>query len=94
MKDDRGLYYYPYPQNKKTRMYVKKSQGDIWFRLFNDKIPELWDEHDWVPYSAIAKAAAMYEQKSGGFDPVRAYDVEIAEALIKDEENNSGSKKS
>lgn len=86
MKDNRGLYYYPYPQNKQTRMYVRKSQGNIWFRLFNENIPELWDEHGWVPHNAIVKATAMYHQEKSGFNPSKAYDLEIAKALIKHEE--------
>jgi hypothetical protein len=86
MKDDRGLYYYPYPHNKQTRMYVRKSQGIIWFRLFNENTPELWDEHGWVPHDAIIKAAAMYDRKNSAFNPTEAYDPEIAKALIKDEE--------
>lgn len=82
MKDDKGLYYYPYPNNKQTRMYVKKSEGQIWFRLWSAAIPELWDEHGWVPYDAIRRAADMHKRGSDGFDPKRAYDISIAERLF------------
>ena len=35
MKDkDGGLYYYPFPENKQVRMYVKKSDGSIMFRMW------------------------------------------------------------
>jgi hypothetical protein len=82
MRDERGLYYYPYPANKQTRMYVKKSRGVIWFRLWNSKMPELWDEHDWVPYDAILKASEMRKKGNSSFDPSKAYDINIAEDLL------------
>lgn len=81
MKDERGLYYLPYPQNPQTRMYVLRRADDIYFRLWNAKDPTLWEEHGWVPWGAIRKASAMYEGK-GAFDPVRAYDIRVAEAVL------------
>jgi hypothetical protein len=80
MKDERGLYYYPSPGNHRVRMYVKAQDGVIWFRMWNADDPLLWEQHDWVPYGAIQKAAEMYTGKN--FDPRRAYDIEIAQALI------------
>ncbi len=68
MKDERGLYYLPYPQNPQTRMYVRRGPDDIYFRLWNAKDPKLWEEHDWVPWGAIRKASAMYARK-GPFRP-------------------------
>ena len=82
MKDDRGLYYHPYPQNKRVRMYVRKFGDDIEFRLWNQDAPELWEEHGWVPYEAIKQAALMYKGKS--MDPQRVYDFNVASALIKE----------
>ncbi len=84
MKDERGLYYYLSPGNRRLRMYVKQAEGVIWFRMWNADDPQLWEQHDWVPYGAILKAAEMYTGKN--FDPRRAYDLEIAKALI--EENS------
>ncbi|MFZ7124604.1 MAG: hypothetical protein ACOWWM_00410 [Desulfobacterales bacterium] len=84
MKDDLGLYYYPYPGNQKTRMYVRRKDGDIWFRLWNADDPELWDEHGWVPHGAIREAIKMF-RKTGDFDPAEAYDVRVAEDLIRRE---------
>ena len=49
MKDDRGLYYYPNPLQKKFRMYVKEMHGEICFRMWNSEDPELWKTHGWVP---------------------------------------------
>ncbi|MFO8082914.1 MAG: hypothetical protein R6U27_01190 [Desulfobacterales bacterium] len=83
MQDDKGHYYYPYPGNKQTRMYVKKSQDIIWFRLWNQQIPELWDEHGWVPYDAILEASKMYQKKGKKiFDPQHVYDIDVAKALV------------
>jgi hypothetical protein len=80
MKDDRGLYYYPFPNNKRVRMYVRRNLDEIEFRLWNQDDSQLWESHGWVPYSAILQAQKMYEGR--GFDPKRAYDLEAAEALI------------
>ena len=80
MKDDRGLYYFPFPQNKSVRMYVREKDGAVWFRLWNADDSKLWDEHGWVPYGAIKQAEAMYD--GDGFDPGKAYDLQAATALI------------
>jgi hypothetical protein len=82
MKDARGFFYYPFPQNKRVRMYVRSQAGEIEFRLWNQDDPQLWEEHGWVPHTAIQQAKAMYQ--GGPFDPNRAYDLSLAEALIKE----------
>ena len=87
MKDKLGLYYYPFPSNKRVRMYVEQRDGMIWFRLWNADDPNLWEEHGWVPYGAIQKAKDLYEGK--GFDPGRAYDIQAATAVIEEHENDS-----
>ena len=81
MKDSLGLYYNPFPQNKKVRVYVREQEGMICFRLWNRDIPELWQEHGWVPYGAIKQAMGMYGGKD--FDPEKVYDLEVAKMLIK-----------
>jgi hypothetical protein len=83
MKDDRGNYYYPFPQNKQVRMYIHEKDDMIYFRLWNADDPELWVQHGWIPYDAILQAQAMYEQKNR-FDPRKAYDLEIAKAVLKE----------
>ena len=83
MKDRLGLYYYPNPLNKKFRMYVSETDGEICFRMWKADDPELWNRHEWVPYGAIQKAAEMYE--GGALDPMQAYDIEIAKALLKED---------
>ena len=84
MKDDRGLYYHPQPQNKRVRMYVRKFGSEVQFRLWNQDLTELWEEHGWVAHEAIQQAAKMYEGKKA-FDPGQVYDINIAEELLAEE---------
>lgn len=83
MKDERGQYYYPFPQNKRVHMYVQEKEGEIFFRLWNADDPKLWTDHGWIPYDAILQAAAMYKKKND-FDPDRAYDLGAAKAALKE----------
>ena len=80
MKDDRGLYYHPQPQNKRVRMYVRRFGSEIQFRLWNQDIPDLWEEHGWVPFEAVQQAAKMFAGKA--FNPGQVYDIHVAEALL------------
>ena len=81
MEDDRGRYYYPFPQNKHVRMYVRKgAQEELEFRLWNQDDPHMWEAHGWVPYSAVEQAKAMY--KGGPFDPQQAYDPLLAKETL------------
>ncbi len=82
MKDDRGLYYYPFPPNKRVRMYVRRQEEQIEFRLWHQDDPDLWDSHGWVPFDAIVQAQALYQ--GGPFDPKKAYDLNLAQALLKE----------
>jgi hypothetical protein len=86
MKDERGVYYYPFPQNKRVRTYVREADGAIWFRLWNEDDRELWNAHGWVPYGAIKEAMAMFG--SGGFDPTQAYDLQVARMVLEEEARN------
>lgn len=83
MKDKIGIYYYPFPENKRVRMYVRDKNGEVEFRMRNQDDPGIWNDHGWVPYSAIQQAQVLYENKSG-FDPKRAYDIQVATILIRD----------
>ena len=84
MKDQRGFYYYPNPVNKAVRMYVRMTGAGVEFRMWNQQDPALWKEHGWVPFDAIQEAAAMYQ--GGGFDPRKFYDIELARAVLAEEE--------
>lgn len=83
MKDERGLYYFPFPQNRRVKMYVRRVAEDIEFRLWNADEPALWDEHGWVPHGAVLAASKMYTGRE--FDPKTAYDRHLAEALLADD---------
>ena len=83
MKDDKGLYYYPFPQNKRMRMYIRSSGNTVEFRMWHADDPGLWDAHGWVPWEAIEQAIPMYAGK--GFDPKQAYDIRVARALIRED---------
>lgn len=83
MKDKIGIYYFPIPENKRVRMYVRKKNNEIEFRMKNEDDPSVWNDHGWVPYDAIQQAQVLYENR-GRFDPKRAYDIQIAQVLIRD----------
>ena len=83
MKDERGKYYYPFPHNKTVRMYVQEEGDVVCFRLWNSDDPQLWEQHGWIPYEAVKQATAMYEPKND-FNPNQAYNLEIAEAVLKE----------
>lgn len=85
MKDNNGLYYYPFPANKRVRMYVKACGPEVLFRMWNADDAEMWDTHGWVPFGAIRQAMEMYQKNAGGFDPRRAYDIDLARALIRED---------
>ncbi len=82
MKDDRGVYYLPFPQNTHVRMYVRETGEGICFRLWNADDPQVWEEHGWMPYDAIQQAATVY--KGGNFDPRQAYDIDVARELLRE----------
>ncbi|NER04641.1 MAG: hypothetical protein F6K17_19520 [Okeania sp. SIO3C4] len=86
MQDDRGFYYTPSLQEPETRMYVRKNDGSIEFRLWNPHHPEVWDKHQWLPYEVIKNAADMYRQMNKDRNPMALYDIEIARRLIADGE--------
>lgn len=85
MKDERGVYYYPFPDNKRVRMYVKEERNSIYFRLWSADDEKLWQEHGWVPYEAVQEAMKLYEGKD--FNPSRAYDIAIARTMLKETES-------
>jgi len=82
MKDERGVYYYPFPDNKRVRMYVKEENNSIYFRLWSADDENLWQEHGWVPYAAVQEAMKLYEGQN--FNPSQAYDITIARAMLRE----------
>lgn len=83
MQDARGLYYHPVAGNKKERMYVRERAGKVEFRLWNLEKPQVWEQHDWLPYEVIEQAAAQYSGQ--GDSPLVLYDLDIAQTLIREE---------
>jgi hypothetical protein len=88
MKDDRGIYYYPFPQNHQVRMYVREAENTLWFRLWSEADPALWEDHGWLPWEAVRQAMALRTPKD--FDAKRAYDPEVARAVLDSENGKTG----
>lgn len=84
MKDNLGLYYYPDPADKKTRVYVCMEADEVHFRVWRDDHPQVWDRHGWVPYSAIEQAAGLYKEMGRASDPMRLYDIGVAKVLLRE----------
>jgi hypothetical protein len=85
MRDDKGLYYYPDPSDRNTRVYVRGGAGGIEFRLWRRERPEVWRRHEWLAYDVLLAAAAMYRERGGETDPLAFYDLNVAEALLKED---------
>ncbi len=90
VQDERGIYYYPVLGNKNIRMYVRPAGDEVEFRLWDSKNDEAWEQHGWLPWSAIQQAAELYrKEKSGGGPPLHLYDFDVAIRLIRDELSSS-----
>ncbi len=86
MKDKQGVYYYPVLENKNLRMYVRLGSDDVEFRMWDSNDKSLWEEHGWVPWTAIQQAAELYKEEGRkGAPPIHLYDIDIAIRLLKDE---------
>ncbi|MFI3271726.1 MAG: hypothetical protein R3Y11_06450 [Pseudomonadota bacterium] len=83
MQDERGLYYYPDPNSKKARVYVREENSTIQFRMWQQDHPEVWEKHDWIPMEIIENAARMYREMGRESNPMLLYDEAIARTLIK-----------
>lgn len=87
MKDERGLYYYPEPGDTKARVYVRRGEEGVEFRLWQAEHAEVWEKHHWLPVSVIRSAAAVYARSgrgAPGADPMRLYDESVAVALLEE----------
>ncbi len=85
MEDKKGIFYYPLLQDRTLKMYVRLSEKDVEFRPDKHDDPELWEEHGWVPYSAILKAKRLNKEgKMKANFPFHLYDIDIAIRLLKD----------
>ncbi len=85
MQDHRGLYYFPVLGNRKIRMYVRPNKQEVEFRMWDQDDETLWEEHGWVPWSAIQQASELYEKEGRkGRPPIHLYDMDAAIRLIRD----------
>jgi len=87
MKDSKGVYYYPFPANKKMKMYVRDNDGIVEFRIDHVDEPGLWEEHGWITYEAAKKAAQLFKGR-GVHDPMAMYDFEVALSVLQEEERS------
>lgn len=88
MRDELGVFYYAEPGNIRARVYVRKGEdGDIEFRLWEADHPEVWEQHPWLPMEVIKNAARLYQAERGGkSNPLKLYDLDVAKALLREEE--------
>lgn len=85
MQDKDGIFYYPNPQNKRIRMYVREVNGSIEFRLSNADHPEVWERHGWLDMDIVRRGAKMFQnERDAKTDPMKLYDVEMARYLLKE----------
>ena len=85
MQDKDGIFYYPNPQNKRIRMYVRELNGSIEFRLSNADHPEVWERHGWLDMDIVKRGAKMFQnERDPKSDPTKLYDVEMARYLLKE----------
>jgi len=85
MKDELGVFYYPAPQHTEARMYVRRFAGRIEFRMWHRDYAGVWEKHNWLPYTVIEQAAAMFKASGKESDPTALYDLAVAERLLTDE---------
>ena len=85
MQDKDGIFYYPNPQNKRIRMYVREQDGSIEFRLSNADHSEIWERHGWLDMDIVKRGAKMFQsERDAKADPTKLYDVEMARYLLKE----------
>lgn len=86
MHDERGYYYHAQAGNPNVRVYVRKGEKGIEFRLWQLDHPEVWQNHEWLTYEVILKAAQVYRaERSSGAAPWKIYDMAIARNLLSGE---------
>ncbi len=66
-------------------MYVRPVEDEVEFRLYDSDNPEAWEQHNWIPWTAIQQAAELYRKEKRGGPPLHLYDFEVAVRLIRDE---------
>ena len=83
MRDELGVYYYAQAGNPAVRVYVRKGENGIEFRLWQRDHPEVWETHEWLPHNVIKAAADLYRsERNADADPMKLYDIAIARNLL------------
>jgi len=91
MESPQGVFYYPIPGNKRIRMYVRRCNGTIEFRLHNPDYPEIWERHGWLDMDLIQRGASLFRQERGRHvDPLQLYDIRVAQAVLEEAEKRQG----
>ncbi len=83
MQDQHGVFYYPQPENKRLKMYVRIQDGIVEFRPDHADNPQLWEGHGWIAYEA-AKKADEYSKQQGKRYPLHLYDFDVALGVLAD----------
>lgn len=88
MRDERGVYYYAEPGNPRVRVYVRRNDaGEVEFRIWSAESPEVWEKHGWIAYDVINAAASLYRQeRNANANPLKLYDLNVANALLAGED--------
>ena len=61
--------------------------GEIEFRLWQMRHPDVWERHGWLPLSVIENAARLYRaERNPEADPLKLYDEAVARVLLREEE--------
>lgn len=84
MQDRHGVFYYPIPENKQLKMYVRVQDGIVEFRPHHSEHQELWAEHGWISYETARKAGQVSKEKGGRY-PLHLYDFEVALGVLQDQ---------
>lgn len=83
MQDKHGVYYYPLPEDKRLRMYVRVNDGIVEFRPDHSEHQKLWQEHGWISYETARKAARASRERGADY-PLDLYDFEVALGVLKE----------
>lgn len=90
MEDSLGLYYLPNPTLPAVRVYVRRAEDGsdtIEYRMWDAEHEEVWEKHQWINMEVIAAAAEFFGQThENNWQPMKIYDNNVAEALLKEKE--------
>jgi hypothetical protein len=72
-------------------VYVRKGAAGAEFRLWRSGLPEVWEKHGWRGEDVLREATRKFRESARGEspeipkgNPLKLYDFNVAEALLKD----------